>query len=264
MNLDGNTFILKSNNLIMKTILFLISFSFLFTAKSQTIVNTYDLVTPIDSIWSVTSELQGTFAAGNGVFTALNSGLGLGRKLNDKTEVWFLGGYNSASESQNRIYSTGFTNFRTHYFLTKKIQVQAFYQNQFNSALKINNRSLVGLNATRRFKTNQAIYNLTAGAFYEDEFYSDQTEQTLFRGNLTTSISTELSNLDIHLTLYFQPDLLNLQDYRMLQELSLQFPVSDQLKFEIESALRYDSEPHLNLLALDFSTVMGIVYSISN
>ena len=96
--------------------------------------------------------------------------------------------------------------------------------------MKINNRSLVGLNATRRFKTNQAIYNLTAGAFYEDEFYSDQTEQTLFRGNLTTSISTELSNLDIHLTLYFQPDLLNLQDYRMLQELSLQFPVSDQLK----------------------------------
>jgi len=248
----------------MKTLLSIISFSFVFTVKSQTIVNTYDLVTPIDSIWSVTSELQGTFAAGNGVFTALNSGLGLGRQLNDKTEVWFIGGYNSASESKNRIYTTGFLNFRTHYFLTKKIQVQGFYQNQFNSALKINNRRLIGLNTTNRFKMNQTIYNLTAGAFYEDELYSDQTEQTLIRGNLATSITTELSNLDVHLTLYFQPDLLNLLDYRMLEELSFQIPVSDGLKFEIESALRYDSEPHLNLLALDFSAVMGIVYSISN
>lgn len=110
----------------MKKILTSISFAFVFTVKSQTIVNTYDLLTPIDSIWSVSSELQGTFAAGNGVFTAVNSGLGLGRKLNEKIEV------------------------------------------------------------------------------------------------------------------------------------------SELLKFEIESALRYDSEPHLNLLALDFSTVVGIVYSISN
>ena len=83
----------------MKNILTLIAFVIVFTVKSQTIVNTYDLVTPIDSIWSVTSELQGTFAAGNGVFTTFNSGLGLGRKLNNKTEAWFLGGYNSAWET---------------------------------------------------------------------------------------------------------------------------------------------------------------------
>lgn len=89
----------------------LIIFLFLlssYTGRTQTIVNTYDLITPIDSIWSATTELQGTFAAGNGVFTALNSGLGLGRAINSKTEAWFLGGYNYASESGNSIYSTGF------------------------------------------------------------------------------------------------------------------------------------------------------------
>jgi len=248
----------------MKKILTLIAFVIVFTVKSQTIVNTYDLVTPIDSIWSVTSELQGTFAAGNGVFTTFNSGLGLGRKLNNKTEAWFLGGYNSASETQNNIYSTGFVNLRMHYVGTKKIQVQAFYQRQFNSALKINNRSLLGINAVRSFKKNQILYDLTGGLFYEDELYSNQEAQTLFRGNVASSITTELSNFDIHLTFYYQPSLLNLQDYRMLGELSLQFPINDQLKFEIESALRYDSDPHLELLPLDFSTVIGIVYSIAN
>lgn len=55
MNLDGNTFIEEPNNFIMKTILTLNSFTFVLTIKSQTIVNTYDIVTPIDSIWSITS-----------------------------------------------------------------------------------------------------------------------------------------------------------------------------------------------------------------
>ncbi len=48
----------------------------------------------------------------------------------------------------------------------------------------------------------------------------------------------------------------------MLGEPSLQFPINDKLKFEIESALRYDSKPHLNLLPLDFSSLIGLVYSL--
>src|SRR6056300_979057 len=124
-----------------------------FASNGQTIVNTYDLVTPIDSVWSATTELQGTFAAGNGVFTALNSGLGLGRTINSKTQAWFLGGYNYASESSSAIYSTGFTNFRLHYTAAKNLQVQFFYQSQFNSALALKSRTLFGANTANRFKT---------------------------------------------------------------------------------------------------------------
>ena len=50
----------------------------------------------------------------------------------------------------------------------------------------------------------------------------------------------------------------------MLGELALQFPISEKLVFEIESAFRFDSDPHLDLLSLDFSTLIGMVYSISN
>jgi len=75
----------------MRPVLFASAFLCFLSTKAQTIVNTYDLVTPIDSVWSATTELQGTFAAGNGVFTALNSGLGLGRTINSKTQAWFLG-----------------------------------------------------------------------------------------------------------------------------------------------------------------------------
>lgn len=235
-----------------------------FVSRAQTIVNTYDLITPIDSLWSATTELQGTFAAGNGVFTALNSGLGLGRTVNKKTQAWFLGGYNYASESGNAIYATGFTNLRLHYMAAENLQFQGFHQTQFNTALELNNRTLIGFNLAKKFKTKEFLYNLTTGIFNEEEKYSDLTEKNLIRGNVATSVTTEVSDVDIHLTLYYQPALSFLNDYRMLGELSLQFPISEQLEFEIESALRYDSDPHLDLLPLDFSTVIGMVYSISN
>jgi len=172
----------------MRPFLFAFAFLCFLSTKAQTIVNTYYLVTPIDSVWSATTELQGTFAAGNGVFTALNSGVGLGRTINSKTQAWFLGGYNYASESGNAIYSTGFTNFRLHYSAAKNLQVQIFYQSQFNSALALKSRTLFGLNAANRFKTEKYLYNFTAGAFKEGEIYSDESFKNLFRGNVAASI----------------------------------------------------------------------------
>ena len=50
----------------------------------------------------------------------------------------------------------------------------------------------------------------------------------LFR-NIAASVTTEVSDVDVHLTLYFQPDLNSFVDYRMLGELALQFPISEQL-----------------------------------
>jgi hypothetical protein len=231
---------------------------------AQTIVNTYDLIAPIDSLWSATTELQGTFASGNGVFTALNSGIGLGRAIGTKTQVWFLGGYNFASESGEEIYSTGFINLRSHFLVTKTAQLEAFYQKQFNSALQISDRTLVGLNLARTIKLDIYTYSVTSGVFLENETYSDESKMNILRGNLSTSITADFEDIDINMDIYYQPDVINIDDYRTLCELAFQFPIREQLVFEIESALRFDSDPHLDLVPLDFSMIIGMVYSISN
>lgn len=251
-------------NLLNRTKTLLVGTLLTTSSFSQTIVNTYDLITPIDSLWSATTELQGTFAAGNGVFTAFNSGVGIGRSFREVTELWVLSGYNFASESSNPIYATGFINTRIHHFISPGLQLQGFYQGQFNTALELKSRTLYGINLAKKIKTKEFLYNLSTGVFKEDEIYSDESEQRLHRGNLNGSVTTELSDIDIHLTIYYQPSFKDLNDFRMLGELSLQFPISDQLEFEVESALRFDSEPHLNLLPLDFSTVIGMVYTVSN
>lgn len=248
----------------MKRIILMLTFMVSFASKGQTIVNTYDLITPIDSIWSATTELQGTFAAGNGVFTALNSGLGLGRSINKNIDAWFLGGYNFASESGNTIYSTGFVNTRVHFSLREDLKLQVFYQSQFNSALELDQRNLFGANFGKTIHTKEYLYKLTIGSFLENETYSDLSKKQVYRANAATSITTEVSDVDINLTVYYQPDIFAPKDYRLLGELALQFPISEQLVFEVESALRFDSDPHMDLLPLDFSTVIGMVYSISN
>ena len=148
--------------------------------------------------------------------------------------------------------------------LTEGSQIQFFSQNQFNSALEINERNLIGLNFTKTIYTDSYTYKFTGGVFEEQEIYSDYSKVNLLRGNLATSITAEVSEIDVNITLYYQPAFTNIRDYRMLGELALQFPISEQLVFEIESALRFDSDPHLGLLPLDFSTIIGMVYSISN
>lgn len=246
---------------ITRILLSLILIFLLGEVKGQTIVNTYDLISPIDSVWGLNTELQGTFSAGNGVFTSLNSGIGIGR-LFKSYETWVLGGFNYASESGNKIYATGFLSARVHYHLNKSDQIHFFYQNQFNSALLLHNRNLIGANYSNGIQTKEHTYKLAIGAFRENETYTDFSTMNLFRANLIGSITTDIAEVDVHLIYYYQPALRDFSDTRMLGELSLQFPINDKLKFEIESALRYDSKPHLNLLPIDFSSLIGIVYSL--
>lgn len=245
---------------ITRILISLLIFFLLAEVKGQTIVNTYDLISPIDSLWGVNTELQGSFSSGNGVFTSINSGIGIGR-LFKNYETWVLGGFNYASESGNKIYATGFFSARVHYHLNKSDQIHFFYQNQFNSALLLNNRNLIGANYSNGIKTKEHTYKLAIGAFKEIETYADFSEMNLTRGNFIGGITTELGEVDVHFIYYYQPALREFSDARMLGELSLQFPMNENLKFEIESALRYDSKPHLNLLPLDFSSLIGIVYS---
>ena len=246
----------------MKKILSAVALVSFLSGKAQTIVNTYDLMSEIDSTWSATTDLQGTFAAGNGVFSSLNSGLGIGRSISEKSELWIVCGYNYASESNEIIYSTGFANLRFHYDIGKDLQIQTFHQRQFNSVLKIRDRELYGYNISKKIKTKEFAYQIAGGMFHEKESYTNNLSEEVVRANTAISITTEVSNVDVNLAIYYQPITNAISMYRMLGELELQFPIKDQLEFEIESALRFDSNPYEDLLPLDFSAVMGIVYSL--
>ena len=230
--------------------------------RGQTIVNAYDLMSSIDSIWATNIELQGTVSTGNGVFTAFNSGLGLGRKLTNKQQVWIICGYNFASEQQNLIYETGFLNLRHHSQLTKNTGLQLFIQRQFNSALLLNSRNLFGFNLSRATKTKSELIIKTAlGVFHEAEVYT-QGEVNLVRGNLNVNLNKNINDVIINGTVYLQPSISDFRDYRLLSEVAIALPIRENISLEIESAMRFDSDPHLDLLPVDFSTLLGMTINL--
>ena len=264
MNKSRLKVMFSSTTCALKSLVVVLLFGFSIRGYSQTIVNTYDLIRPIDSVWLAVTELQGSYAEGNGVFTSVNSGLGLGRVVGNSAEVWFLSGYNFASENGNQIYSNGFVNTRMHIHVSDNLMLQTFWQNQFNSALKISSRDLIGVNVAREIRKKKFRYQLGVGLFAENEVYIDESQMLLLRGNTSSSITASFDDVDINITIYYQPHITNISDYRLLGELALQFPVKENLLFEIESAIRFDSNPHLDLLTLDLSSIVGLVYTISN
>jgi hypothetical protein len=230
--------------------------------QGQTIVNTYDLMSPIDSIWEANIELQGTISSGNGVFTALNSGIGLGKKLTRNQQAWLIFGYNFASEQQNLIYQTGFVNLRHHSKLSKTIGLQIFIQGQFNSALLVKERNLMGFNLSRSATTKGGLAVKSAGGlFFENEVYTEGL-MNLYRGNFNINLNKNINDVVINGTVYLQPDILNIVDYRLLGELAIALPVRENISLEIESAMRFDSDPHLDLLHVDFSTLIGMTINL--
>lgn len=232
------------------------------SSKGQTIVNTYDLMSPIDSVYAANIELQGTVSTGNGVFTALNSGLGLGTRLKNSQQLWIICGYNFASEQQNLIYQTGFINIRHHSMLTSKLGLQIFLQSQFNSALLLTQRNLVGFNLSRSFLgKNELQLKSAAGIFYENELYTEGG-MDLLRANLNVNVNKNINDVIINGTVYLQPDVQNLQDYRLLGELAIALPIRENISLEIESAMRFDSDPHLDLLPVDFSSLIGMTINL--
>ena len=228
----------------------------------QTIVNTHDLMSQIDSTWATNIEVQGSVSKGNGVFTAFNSGIGIGLKLNPKSELWALGGYNYASESGNLIYQTGFINARYHYSLGQSKTIQLFYQRQFNSALEINLRELLGINLGLKRSFDGFSLSSAIGIFDENENYTQEPFQHLQRINLSANITKSVGEVEINLTLYHQPAIQNLLDYRTLGELAIELPINKTVNLEIESALRFDSDPHLGLVPIDFSTIIGMTFNL--
>ena len=246
----------------MVVLLFATVFFLLSSLSAQTIVNTHDLISEIDSAWATNMEIQGSVSSGNGVFTAINSGLGLGYKLNTKSQIWLLSGYNYASESGNLIYQTGFINARHHRKITNSLNVQLFFQRQFNSALKMTSRQLLGVNLGLKKSIKDYLTSISLGLFDEDEKYFGQSFQHLQRMNISLNVTRNVGDVEINLTMYHQPSLYRFKDFRTLGELAIELPINESVNLEIESALRFDNDPHLDLLPLDFSTLIGMSFNL--
>jgi hypothetical protein len=96
-----------------------------------------------------------------------------------------------------------------------------------------------------------------------DPTNNGKTDQSAYRmANIISIVYQLKSYVSLINALYFQPDISDFNDFRMLNELSILFSITRYLKLDISSVWRHDSQPPVDLEKNDVSIHMGIVLTI--
>ena len=142
----------------------------------------------------------------------------------------------------------GFMHFRITSRFTDNMFAEAFEQIEFNDFLDIEKRVLHGAGA--RFKIQDLIINpvfIGLGLMNETEDYTIEGEEDkdLIRSTSYLKVVFEITeNISCSNTAYFQFDLKDFDDHRVLLDSSLNFDVNESISLGIDLNYRFDNSPH--------------------
>jgi len=153
--------------------------------------------------------------------------------------------------------------------ITNRLRLEAFYQYQKNQLLGINYRNLLGLGP--RIK----ILNTKKSKLYYGFLYMHEKEMTLDENNtirydnfnrvstyLSVSIKLPKDIGEFDIVSYYQPCLNNFDNYRLNNQGSLIFNISNHIKLTNTISLLYDTSPPIGISKnnLNFTNGLKIIY----
>ena len=241
----------------------------------QSIINTEKMFKDSKEGLGISSKLSGNSIQGNASVLFLNFSLNFSYKK-EKHYLRLLSGGSNITKDNEWVSNNLFSQFRYNYLINDKTKLFAFSQLQSNAILLLERRFLVGAglrksvlnfskDTTRNFKID-----LSAGLMQEEELLNTDNLQLneKFYTNYTRMIFSLVSVLDfknkctIVNTTYFQQYVLNLEDFRLLNEFNLMFNINKNLAFSIDLIYRFDSEPPSILTNKDLNTNVGLLFKL--
>lgn len=216
---------------------------------------------------SVGGDLNVT--TGNVDFVSINVNTRLTRVTGSLTEL-LIGQGGVGFLGRNRFATSGLVHYRQTYRLTDWIGPEWYVQTDYDRALLLDFRALVGSGARLDFARG-TWGRLGAGVSFMLEHERLSLPEAAVHPSSTTVIrnSTFVSlrvvpgeHLVINSTTYVQPALGALaSDLRVLENLRIATDLTEQLALTISFDVRYDSDPPDGISALDTRTRMGVTFS---
>ncbi|MCB0721125.1 MAG: DUF481 domain-containing protein [Ignavibacteriae bacterium] len=164
----------------------------------------------------------------------------------DKSLFLFLSDLGFIKADDKDFQNSGFQHIRYNYKLTDTfLRWEVFTQAQFNKVRDIKLRLLAGTGP--RFKlydTDKMRFYI--GTLYMYEYEERQSEPIIERENRISSYFSYTFNIGKLLlfgTVYYQPEVTQLDDYRLVNQTDLEFKIFDEFKFVIKYRLLYDTFP---------------------
>jgi len=166
------------------------------------------------------------------------------------------------SNTKNLNYNS-YQHFRLKRDLNEWLCGEAFVQTQFNQQLGLNFRGLIGAGPRIRIVEKDSL-KLFLGPMWMYE-YENTTDDS--KKNVHNRLSLYLSGtfyktgqFGIDGVCYYQPDIINTSDYRLLSEIKLEFYFSQNLKFRFSISQNYQSNPPSQIPAQTTNIRNAFVY----
>lgn len=155
-------------------------------------------------------------------------------KSKDLKKIYFLlGNYNLIRSEAQDFQNTWFLHLRYNQKLSNLFRFEAFLQSQNNQLLAINSRNLLGVGLRFKLVSKELVRLYLGNAYMYEEEKSDafSTKEYNHRNSTYLSISATIaeSNVSITNTVYFQPLYKDFKDYRILEQLKIDVPLSKVL-----------------------------------
>ncbi|MFZ2324454.1 MAG: DUF481 domain-containing protein [Ignavibacteriaceae bacterium] len=249
--------------LIIVTLVFTTTYFNLFAQ-----INTERYRTDVDSVgFTGTADIDVTAITGNTDFQFIK----VGGRLNynwgeDYTFLVVDGGL--GWDDGKKIFNQALAHLRHVHSLNKLVQVEAFFQTDFNKKRLLNERELIGGGLRFRFlKSDHLKIRFGISYFYEHERYDVEKNSVhrnnLFANRLSTYFTFEYeikNDVQFVSTTYYQPQIGKWNDYKILSDNSLVVNLSSFVDLNVGLNLRFDSKPPETIKNTDTYTRFGFSF----
>lgn len=185
--------------------------------------------------------------------------------------TFVVGQFQQGRKDEQVFINKGFLHLRGVRHLRADLAMEGFVQQEFNEFINLGSRSLLGGGIRwERVRAGDSTgagwkINLGLGAMWEREEQTGQDEglvQLLRSTNYLVLRWSPDERLTMSSTTYFQVDIDNFSDYRILWDGGLQVALSHRLALNVKVDLRYDSDPPSDVeKSYDMELTNGISYS---
>ena len=181
-----------------------------------------------------------------------------------KSLYLFLGDFNFLKGSGQTLSDNIFYHFRYNYKINKWLRWEAFTQLQNNNVTGIDLRFLAGTGPRFKIEGTKTLLLYTGtAAMYEYE--KEATEPITYLHNIRSSnyfscTYKPVANAEFIGTIFYQPLYNNFNDYRILNEISINLSIVKHLSFVTSWTYLYDSKPVPLTPNLNYSISNGIQY----
>lgn len=170
---------------------------------------------------------------------------------------------NAGGESFN---NSGFGHFRYNRKFSDVIRGEFFTQIQYNSVTKITRRILNGIGFRLKlspYENAKVYWGLAFMNEYEELSDPEITNKDNRLSTYFTFTLAPVKTISMRNTTYVQPNLEDFKDYRLANSTSINFGITQNLKFTTVFSFLYDSRPPIDVPTINYQVKNGLNYTFS-